>query len=461
MKGWKLYLLSLLLTALPLLLHAEGEQDPIPDPDELIQYAEAAFDREALFLPNAEQLRQGEKITFAQALQRALEWNPKLRSAEWQVQEGIALILQGALVPNPNLYISPSQILGSEPFQSFDAVELDILLTVTVELAGKRRSRIEVASANAQLNKYTWIGTALDVCRNTTKAYIELLVAQKLAPIQRYLYASSLHMVQLNSATPEQTDGRSDHVDSNEDLAMQRVRAEVIALQNRVRYESALMRLAQAKQALAANWGAIEPDFGVAEGKLDPIPTPVQMDEVLPLMANNPDIQRWETMRWLAQANLRQQRALAVPNLILGAEFEGNRIPLSYSWLFSAAIDIPVCNRNQGNIRKSLFAIQQTEEDYRYAYTQIGQQLEIAQQQLAVASLVATMLSQQGILKARIAFEGAKSGFKEGTVRYSTFVNAQDTLSQAEVDALEALGRAHKARADLDRLIGVCAGKIH
>lgn len=454
MKGWKQCLLSLLLTALPLLLHAEEAADPIPDPEELIQQAEAAFDREALFLPSVEELRQGEKITFAQALQRALEWNPKLRSAEWQVEEGIALILQGALVPNPNLYISPSQILGSYPFQSFDAVELDVLLTVTVELAGKRRSRIEVASANAQLNKYTWCGTALDVCRDTTKAYIELLVAQLLVPIQRHLYSLSLHMVELNPATPDQTDG-------NQNLATQRVRAEVIALQNRVRYESAIMRLAQAKQALAANWGAIKPDFGVAEGKLEPTPTPIQMDEVLPLMANNPDIQRWETMRWLAQANLRQQRSLAVPNLLLGAEFEGARLPLSYSWLFSAAIDIPVCNRNQGNIRKSLLTIQQTEEDYRYAYTQIGQQLEIAQQQLAVASLVATMLSQQGILKARIAFEDAKSGFQEGTVSYSTYVNAQDTLSQAEVDALEALGRAHKARADLDRLIGVCAGKIH
>lgn len=449
MKGWKLCLLSLLFAALS--LHGE---EPIPDPDELIRQAEASFDREALFLPNVEQLRQGEKITFAQALQRALEWNPKLRSADWQVQEGVALILQAALVPNPNLYLSPADILGSEPFQSFDAVELDILLTQTIELAGKRRCRIEVASANAQLNKYTWLGTALDVCRDTTKAYIELLVAQKLVPIQRYLYATSLHMVQLNPATPDETDG-------NQNLAMQRVRGEVIALQNRVRLESAIMRLAQAKQALAAAWGSIEPDFGVAEGKLDPIPTPLQMDEVLPLMANNPDIQRWETMRWLAQATLRQQRSLAVPNLIVGAEFQGNRLPLSYSWLFSAAIDIPVCNRNQGNIRKSVFAIQQTEEDYRYAYTQIGQQLEIAQQQLAVASLVATMLSQQGILKARIAFEGAKNGFKEGTVTYTTLVNAQDTLSQAEVDALEALGRAHKARADLDRLIGVCAGKIH
>jgi len=403
--------------------------------------------------PSVAELQAGPTITLEEALQRAIDSNPDLQTASWQVRQGIAAIWQGSLVPNPNLYVAVSDVLGSRPYQWFDLWELDVQLTKQIETAGKRCRRIDVATAQSQLDKFAWISKALDVCQLVTKAYIDLLMAQQLLPVEQRLYELSVEVVEINKSKQ----GTPEHADT---LGVERVRAEVIAIQNRVVYEQAITRLERAKQALAATWGTTEIDFGVAEGALKPTPAIPQLDEVLPLIEDNPDIMRWGMERNLAQQQWRQQRALAVPDLFLGAEFEFDRFPRAFSWEFSATFDLPVCNRNQGNIAKSVYQITKTEEEYRSNYTMIGTQLETAQEDLALASLVAQLLNQDAIPRAEDAFVAARNGFESGTVGYLTLINTQQTLSQAEIDAIKALGRAHKARADLDRLIGLCVGKI-
>lgn len=80
------------------------------------------------------------------------------------------------------------------------------------------------------------------------------------------------------------------------------------------------------------------------------------------------------------QQNLAYQKALSVPDLTLGAEFDKRGSFVDNATFLNLAIDLPFFNRNQGNIKSAKFSIeqsklladkqrQQVENEVQHAYT--------------------------------------------------------------------------------------------
>jgi cobalt-zinc-cadmium efflux system outer membrane protein len=81
--------------------------------------------------------------------------------------------------------------------------------------------------------------------------------------------------------------------------------------------------------------------------------------------ANRYDLKQAETNLLLNQQNYNLQKAMAVPDLTLGAGFDKRGSFVTDASFFNVAIDLPFFNRNQGNIKAAKITIDQGKTLYQ------------------------------------------------------------------------------------------------
>jgi cobalt-zinc-cadmium efflux system outer membrane protein len=75
-------------------------------------------------------------------------------------------------------------------------------------------------------------------------------------------------------------------------------------------------------------------------------------------------------------------------------------------------------------------------------------------QELSNAFTEATELKSKVLDGAQDVFDASAEGYREGKLDYLNVLDAQRTLFEAKERYIEALSAYHKARADVERLIG-------
>lgn len=93
---------------------------------------------------------------------------------------------------------------------------------------------------------------------------------------------------------------------------------------------------------------------------------------------NRPDIQLAQTNILSQQHNLDYQKALAVPDVTVGAEYDQRSSYVNNFWGLGISLPLPVFNRNKGNIKAARIGIQQA--------TVQEQQVQISVQQDVIAA---------------------------------------------------------------------------
>ncbi|MCX6312865.1 MAG: TolC family protein [Bacteroidetes bacterium] len=101
--------------------------------------------------------------------------------------------------------------------------------------------------------------------------------------------------------------------------------------------------------------------------KIEKIPMPNGyvpiLDTLIIASGKRPDVQLASTnVNWNAQ-NLKLQKSQGAPDLIVGTEYDRRSSYVNNLWTVNAGIDIPIFNRNQGNIRAAKFALTQSQFD--------------------------------------------------------------------------------------------------
>ena len=85
------------------------------------------------------------------------------------------------------------------------------------------------------------------------------------------------------------------------------------------------------------------------------------LDSLFQLSLKRPDVLLAETdVKW-NQQNLKLQKSLGTPDLVLGTEYDRRSSYVNNLWMVSGGIDIPIFNRNQGNIRAAKFQVSQSQ----------------------------------------------------------------------------------------------------
>lgn len=384
-------------------------------------------------------------ITLRQALALALVKNPELAAFAWEVRAREAGVLEAGLIPNPEVGILVEDIGGSEEFRGVRQAQTTIQLSQLIELGGKRSARIRVASLTGDLAGWDYETKRIEVLTNVSKAFIEVLSAQE-------RLALTEEIVRL---AEQVTRTVSERVEAGKVSPIEETRTNATLSSIRIELEQAKRELEASRRRLAATWGSTNPQFEMAVGDLDSVPSSIlSLEQLAERLIQNPGLVRWAAEMSLRQAVIDMEKSRAIPDIVVSGGYRRLNETDDNAFIVGVSIALPFFNRNQGRILEARYRLVKSEEERQAAEVRVTTLLSEAQKSLSIAHAEVTALKSRVIPAAQSAFDATSEGYRLGKFGYLDVLDAQRTLFDARFRYLRALTDYHKAVADVERIIG-------
>ena len=380
-------------------------------------------------------------LSLTKAIELALEGSPEVAAAtrQWEATEG--QVLQGRARPNPELAYSLEDARSRTRMQSWQ-------LNLPVELGGKRAARTKAAEksreqAQAQLNE---LKAALRA--NVAAAYFDVLTAQE----RLVLAKDSLALAKSS------TDTVAKRVAAGKVSPVEESKARVAEAGIRVELAQAASEQRNALSRLFALLGKIEAPFTVLEGKAENLPPVPKLADLQSLISSSPAVvlARIEVDRRKALTDLEQSKR--VPDITVSAGIQRSNETQRNILLFGVSVPLPVFDRNQGNLLEALKLEDKARDELQGATVRLHSEVAQAQERLSTIAAEVQSLRQDVLPGAKSAYDAATIGFENGKFNFLEVLDAQRTYFTAKSQYLKALGEAHRAAADVDRLLGGSTG---
>ncbi len=297
------------------------------------------------------------RITLPQAEQQFLQKNLDLLAEKYNIDIAKAQVIQAKLYTNPNFSFT-GNIYNPQDKKYFDVSnktgEYIVAVQQLIRVAGKRNKEIKIAETGTRLSENRFFDLLRTLrfslrsnffsayyLQNSVNAYqaqiaslekmnasYELLQPKGVVTLKDAIRIKSL----LYSLKADQTSLQNQLNDIQAELR--------ILLQDNKTY---FIPMADSKAALSDSFKQVK--------LADLIDTAYQNRFDLKLMENN---------LLYNQQNYSLQKAMAKPDVTLGAQFDKRGSFVDNASFFTAAIDLPFFYRNQGNIKAAKISIDQS-----------------------------------------------------------------------------------------------------
>ena len=311
--------------------------------------AQPAMDTLRLQLPAAEKM--------------FLDSNLQLLAQRYNVDANQALVIQAKLWPNPNFQVGHTLYSGAlrQFFPTGANDETTLGLSQLIMLAGKRNKQIKLAQANVQLSQYQFFDLLRTLKYTLRTDFFQIYFLRTSARV----YDTEIKALQKISDAFAQQEGKG-YISEKEVI---RIKAQLYSfvseyndLINQINdTESELRLILQTKPTYF-----IDPVVDSnALAALDPgkYALPTLIDSAY---HNRTDLQIARANTHINQLQYNYQKALAWPDLTLSLGYDEAGSFLTGYYGIGASIDLPVFNRNQGNIKSAKAQILNTEATQRF-----------------------------------------------------------------------------------------------
>ncbi|MEJ8855879.1 TolC family protein [Variovorax robiniae] len=378
-------------------------------------------------------------LTLAAAVDLAMALNPELAAASLEVDAVAGARLQAAARPNPEL-----AFLLEDTRQATRTTTLQI--NQPIELGGKRDARIAAADRGSDVARLELQTRRQAVRAAVATAYFDLLAVQErvrvaeaaLAVVQRSSRAATQRVAAGKVSPVEETKARV--AEAGVRIELTQVRSEEIGARSR----------------LATAIG--QPIDGYAlDGSLGTLP-PMPSDETFrSKMENAPAVNRaeLEVARRTALTAVENSRKFSDVTVSLGGK-RNNELGLNQA-VIGVTVPLPLFDRNQGNILEALRREDKARDEANATRAIVRSESTQVRERLLAARTEAIALGADVLPGAQSAFDASTRGFELGKFSFLEVLDAQRTLLQARTQYLRALAEAHRAAADLNRILGVDA----
>ena len=385
-------------------------------------------------------------MTLAKALSLALLQSPTLEGMAWSVRQSEAEQLQASLSPNPEVETEVENFAGSGEMRGSRSLETTVVVSQLFELGGKRDKRMALAETESKLAGWEYEAKRLEVLEQVSIQYTSLLEHQRHVKLAE----ESLQLARTVFDTTEK------RVRAGKAPKSDTLRASVEVSNAKIDYIRSRRLLKSARQRLAATWGATQASFDPATGDLSHTPTVCDLKLLQPKLAQNPAMAQFAAQMKQAQAALTLAQAEAIPDLTVGVGYRrlGPAENHDESMLVVAGMELPVIDRNQGEIAKARFGISRVAADQRATRADLEAKLREAYEQLAAAQEESAMMTESILPTATQAYQASKTLFQQGKGEYMDVLDAQRTLVETRYNELDAQSRYHQYRASVETLIG-------
>ncbi|MEO6915879.1 MAG: TolC family protein [Chitinophagaceae bacterium] len=292
-------------------------------------------------------------ISLAEAEKRFFQNNLQLLAERYNIDVASAQIIQARLYTNPNISFT-GNIYNPDQKKWIDVSnrtgEYGIGIQQLIILAGKRMKQVKLAETTAMQAQNTFFDLMRNLHYTLRSNFYNIYFLQLSANAYKIQIAS---LQKLNAAYQE--------------LLLKGV----VTLKDAVRIKSLLYSLQAEQTALQNQINDLESELRLLlhENNVYLLPDVGDLKSSGPISSfslrritdsayvNRYDLRLSENNLLYNQQDYSLQKALRVPDLTLGAQFDKRGSFVNNASFFSAAIDLPFFNRNQGKIKAAKISI--------------------------------------------------------------------------------------------------------
>jgi len=296
-------------------------------------------------------------ISIQDAEKQFIDKNLSLLAERYNIDAARAQVIQAKLYPNPNINLAgniynPDQKKWGDI--SNKTGEYAVGVQQLILLAGKRNKQVKIAETNTQIAEQRFFDL-LRTLRYTLRSDF----------YQAYFFQSSINAYSVQVSTLEKLVATYDELQKKG----------IVTLKDAVRIKSLLYSLKAERTSLQNQFNDVEAEMQLllqnnhtwyipdADTNII-IKTPVQDLKLQVLLdsayANRYDLKLAQSNLLLNKQNLQLQKANAVPDLTLGAQFDKRGSFVENASFLTLGMDLPFFNRNQGNIKAAKISIDQS-----------------------------------------------------------------------------------------------------
>lgn len=306
----------------------------------------------ALFAQSPWERTDTSSVTLRQAEEMFLKNNMQLLAARFNIDAAKAAVYQAELWSNPNIAVEQN-VYNKFTKRYFDATKTgntEIQLQQLILLAGKRDKQIRLAEINSRIAEHTFYDLLRALKYELRTDFFDLFYLQK----SLAFYDETIPEVRKT-------------VEATENIYQKRS----LLLSEVLRLKSLLFSLESERLGLVNQISDLENGLGVLlhdstrsatyfipkieSGLLDDVHIDtLSVENVLrAAFDNRPDYRIADAQVHYEETNLSLQKAMRIPDLTIGGRYSraGSYIPEYYA--LTVSIDLPLFNRNQGNVEVS------------------------------------------------------------------------------------------------------------
>lgn len=366
---------------------------------------------------------------------------PAIEAAKAGISAAEAGRKVAGLRPNPVVQGQVENVVGTGPYRGLRSNETTVGFMQTLELGGKRQARVAVASAKLSRAELEAAIIAADVRLQVSQLYVDAVAAERRLTTARdqsriagdALRAAGIR-VQAGRASP---------------LEQQRADVARVNAEANVERQERLARAARINLERRIGRGI---DGALDVGLLDQLPSaaygpgvPITPQGTLALAAADADLA-------VADANVRLARANRVPDLDVGPSVRRLEATNDIAAVFTVSIPLQVFNNGRAALSQASAQRTQAEALRRVSALDIEQAITNAQAEADNAATAARAASGPALAAAQEAARIARTGYREGKFGQLDLLDAERTLADTRVAAIDALAAYQNARAQLERL---------
>jgi outer membrane protein, heavy metal efflux system len=373
-------------------------------------------------------------LSLEELLTMARRQNPTLRAARALIAQSAGKATQAGLLPNPLVGYQGEQIRGG----ASGGGEQGGFVEQTIPLGGKLGLRREAYRAQERTGELGLREQEAQIEGEVESRFYGALALEQQIQIRQHLAEVAADAA--STARQLANVGQADAPDV--------LQAEVEAEQAGLETVMTERHYIAAFHQLAAAAG--QPDLPLAhlEGKLEDPPPALDATTLDRMKSESPAVLRADAAVAEAEARLRSARRDVVPDLTVraGEQWNGELLrerpnqavgPQSFA---SASIDLPLWNRNQGNIATAEAALEQARAQAARARMALAQAEAPLEQQYRIAADEVQRYRTELLPRAQQAYELYRDRYEQMAAAYPQVLVSQRTLFQLQVDYARALG---------------------
>ena len=391
-------------------------------------------------------------LSLNEAERRFLQNNALILAQQFNIEAARAQIIQAKLWDNPSFFLeqtlkSRSVVAGDDRITAFG--QRGVQVQQLFLLAGKRNKKVTLENLNVQLNEQNYYDLIRTLQYQLHKAFFTIYYSQQ-----------SLKMYAEEIATISRTVG----------LYKEQLAKGNIPLKEVMRLQSFLFDLEQGQFELTSNVLEQQKVLKVlmndaSSAYLKPVTTSENIEKLSlkgnsfeslyeTAIVNRADLKASEMGIEFEKANLSLQKALAHPDIRGGFSYDraGSYIP-NYTAL-TLGIDLPVFNRNQGNIKTAEYRIKGSEKFRDQAYINVRSELWEAHQKALETDRVYGAVDKQFLTNFDTLLEGVLSNYQKRNLSLIEFIDFYESYKNSVINYNQLLNRRIQTYVELNYYSG-------